>query len=82
MVRLTSPPSCTAECRVTWVPLLSPRVLGVGKAWAVAVRHPQHGRVCYAEQQSSLRTWIVEVICKQNLLILLIWHLKFSESMC
>lgn len=24
----------------------------------------------------------MEVICKQNLLILLIWHLKFSKSMC
>lgn len=58
MVRLTSPPSCTAECRVTWVPLLCPRMLDVSKAWAVAVRHPQHGRVCYTEQQSSLRTWI------------------------
>lgn len=45
-------------------------------------RRPQHSRVCYAEQQSSLRTRMAEAIPRQNLLQLLIWHLKFRESMC
>lgn len=42
----------------------------------------QHSRARCAAQQPSLRTQMAEAICRQNLLLLDIWHLKFSESMC